>query len=103
MRGSRIQVWALEYNKCNKFKVRPDPIITWWLGDSFIGSAAHISHKVGNITRSVLTLTPRHGDDQRLLTCRAENTQIQDGALQDAWKLTVYCKCDSEITSVLCA
>lgn len=73
--------------------IRPDPIITWWLGDSFIRSAAHISHKVGNITRSVLTLTPRHGDDQRVLTCRAENTQISDGALQDAWKLTVYCEC----------
>ena len=72
--------------------IRPDPIITWWLGDSFIRSAAHISHKVGNITRSVLTLTPRHGDDQRVLTCRAENTQISDGALQDAWKLTVYCE-----------
>ena len=47
---------------------------------------------MGNITRSVLSLTPRHGDDQRVLTCRAENTMIKDGALQDAWKLTVYCE-----------
>ena len=88
---------------------RPDPVITWWLSDSFIGSAAHLSHKVGNITRSVLmmmimmmmmmmisrsvlTFTPRPGDDGRVLTCRAENTMIKDGALQDAWKLTVYCE-----------
>ena len=78
--------------ECEAAGSRPDPVITWWLADTFIGTAAHISHKVGNISKSVLTFTPQHHDDQKVLTCRAENTQIKDGALQDSWKLTVYCK-----------
>ena len=78
--------------ECEAAGSRPDPIITWWLADTFIGTSSHISHKVGNISKSVLTFTPQHHDDQKVLTCRAENTQIKDGALQDSWKLTVYCE-----------
>ena len=49
--------------------------------------------QVGNISKSVLTLRPRHEDDQKVLTCRAENTEMEEGALQDSWRLTVHCKC----------
>ena len=78
--------------ECEAAGSRPDPVITWWLADTFIGSNAHVTQKVGNISKSVLTFTPQHHDDQKVLTCRAENTQIKDGALQDSWKLTIYCK-----------
>jgi len=76
--------------ECEAAGSRPDPVITWWLADTFIGSNAHTTQKVGNISKSVLTFTPEHHDDQKVLTCRAENTQIKDGALQDSWKLSVY-------------
>ena len=48
--------------------------------------------QVGNISKSVLTFRPRHEDDHKMLTCRAENTQMEEGALQDSWRLTVHCK-----------
>ena len=98
---------------------RPDPVITWWLGDTFLAATQHVTTKVeqqniffpflinifplvllyflvcqvGNISKSVLTLRPRHEDDQKVLTCRAENTEMEEGALQDSWRLTVHCKC----------
>ena len=97
---------------------RPDPVITWWLGDTFLAATQHVTTKVeqqniffpflinifpfvliyflvcqvGNISKSVLTLRPRHEDDQKVLTCRAENTEMEEGALQDSWRLTVHCK-----------
>ena len=78
--------------ECEAAGSRPDPVMTWWLGDIFLSSSQHITHNVDNITKSVLSLSPDHTDDQKMLTCRAENTNIVDGALQDSIKLTVYCK-----------
>ena len=53
--------------------------------------------QVGNISKSVLTFRPRHEDDQKMLTCRAENTQMEEGALQDSWRLTVHCKLELQM------
>lgn len=78
--------------ECEAAGSRPEPVMTWWLGDTFLSHADHVTHKVGNITKSVLSLVPTHKEDQKMLTCRAENTKISDGALQDSVKLTVYCQ-----------
>ena len=51
-----------------------------------------VRQREGNLTRSVLTLEPEYRDDGKKLTCRAENTEISDGALQDSTLLTVYCE-----------
>lgn len=45
----------------------------------------------GNISTSVLKLTPRVGDHGKSLTCRAENTRLEGSALEDSWKLAVFC------------
>jgi len=80
-----------EYSiECEAAGSRPDPVITWWLGDTFLGHNNQVVEKIGNISKSVLKFTPKHQDDQKVLTCRAENTEIKDGAIQDSWKLTVY-------------
>ena len=82
-----------EYSmECEAAGSRPDPVITWWLGDTFLGHNNQVVEKIENISKSVLKFKPKHIDDQKVLTCRAENTQIKDGAIQDSWKLTVYCK-----------
>ena len=78
--------------ECEAAGSRPDPVITWWLGDTFISQNKQVNQKVGNITKSILTFEPDHGDDGMVLTCRAENTEMREGALQDSWKLTVYCE-----------
>ena len=79
--------------ECEAAGSRPDPVMTWWLGDTFVSHTDQLtSSKVGNISKSILTFEPTHQDDGKILTCRAENTQIKDGALQDSWKLSVYCE-----------
>ena len=75
---------------CEAAGSRPDPVITWWLGDTFLGHNNQVVEKIrNNISKSVLKFKPKHIDDQKVLTCRAENTQIKDGVIQDSWKLTV--------------
>ena len=90
--GQPLSVGTEYAMECEAAGSRPDPVITWWLGDTFLGHNNQVVEKIGNISKSVLKFTPKHLDDQKVLTCRAENTEIKDGAIQDSWKLTVYCK-----------
>ena len=41
---------------------------------------------------SVLTFIPMVDDDGKYLTCRAENPFIPDSAIEDKWRIVVYCK-----------
>ena len=90
--GEPLSVGKIYLVECEAAGSRPEPVITWWLGDTFVSHNNQLKQKVGNISKSILTLEPAHQDDGKILTCRAENTQIKDGALQDSWKLSVYCE-----------
>ena len=90
--GEPLSVGKKYLVECEAAGARPDPVMTWWLGDTFISHNKQVKEKKGNITRSILTFSPEHSDDGKVLTCRAENTQMKEGAMQDSWKLTVYCK-----------
>jgi len=46
----------------------------------------------GNQSVSVLSFVPGIDDDGKYLTCRAENTEINDSALEDRWRLNVHCE-----------
>lgn len=46
----------------------------------------------GNESVSVLSFIPVIDDDGKYLTCRAENPEINDSALEDRWRLNVHCK-----------
>ena len=48
---------------------------------------------MGNVTTSVLKLTPREGDHGKSLVCRAENPRLEGSAIEDNWKLAVFCEC----------
>lgn len=50
-----------------------------------------------NQSLSILTFVPVIEDDGKYLTCRAENPSIPDSALEDKWRLNVYCKYKSKI------
>jgi hypothetical protein len=46
----------------------------------------------GNLSVSVLSFVPGIDDDGKYLTCRAENPEINDSALEDRWRLNVHCE-----------
>ena len=46
----------------------------------------------GNISSTVFHFTPEKEDDQKFLSCQARNDLIPDTAVEDQWKITVYCK-----------
>ena len=35
---------------------------------------------------------PQKDDDQKFLSCQGKNELIDDIAVEDQWKITVYCK-----------
>ena len=46
----------------------------------------------GNVCTSVVEFNPKKEDDQKFLSCQARNELIDDIAVEDQWKITVYCK-----------
>ena len=91
---------------------RPEPVLTWWLGDTFLPgsrpgrpdiSSSASPGPSANISRSVLSFTPSWLEDGAMLTCRAENTQLEGegGAVQDSWRLAVHCECCTRRTAAL--
>jgi len=48
--------------------------------------------EVGNITRSVITMTPVPDDNGAQLVCTAENIRIINSTIQDLWTLNVHCE-----------
>ena len=44
------------------------------------------------MTTSILKYSARMGDNQKYLTCRAENPKMPATAKEDGLKLNIYCK-----------
>ena len=40
----------------------------------------------------MLRFQPRPTDHGKTLTCRAENTELSNAAIEDHWRLTIHCK-----------
>lgn len=50
------------------------------------------SEQPDNKSLSVLTYIPSMEDDGKYLTCRSENTFIENSAIEDKWRLVVHCE-----------
>lgn len=61
-----------------------------WMYESFLSLLQFAEQN--NQSLSILTFVPVIEDDGKYLTCRAENPSIPDSALEDKWRLNVYCK-----------
>ena len=46
----------------------------------------------GSVVTSVAVFTPSKEDDQKFVSCQARNPLIEDIAVEDQWKITVYCE-----------
>ena len=46
----------------------------------------------GNVSRSVLRITPKREDNGCMISCRAENPLIPRAVMEDSRKFIVYCK-----------
>ncbi|EEC20032.1 sidestep protein, putative, partial [Ixodes scapularis] len=76
---------------CSSSGSRPPAALTWWKGDQQIRPARDEDSKGGlSASTSVLLFTPTVDDNNRILSCRAENKAIPGSALEEGWKLEVY-------------
>jgi len=46
----------------------------------------------GNVSTSVLKMIPDVNDHGKSLICRAENSRLGGSAIEDTWKLAVFCQ-----------
>ncbi|XP_077562296.1 protein turtle-like isoform X2 [Haemaphysalis longicornis] len=80
---------------CSSSGSRPPATLTWWKGGQQIRPTRDIEEG-GNAggglsaSSSVLLFTPTVDDNNRILSCRAENKAIPGSALEEGWKLEVY-------------
>lgn len=47
---------------------------------------------MGNLTTSILTMTPSSEDNGKFLYCQADNPVIPGSSIEDGWKLDVHCR-----------
>ncbi|XP_065218970.1 cell adhesion molecule 3-like [Planococcus citri] len=76
--------------ECQSKGSYPSAEITWWFGSKKLPSNETRITAQGEV--SVISFKPNVTDDQRYLTCRAQNPHIQDianSAIEDKWRLNV--------------
>ncbi|XP_069683124.1 neural cell adhesion molecule 2 [Periplaneta americana] len=76
--------------ECKSSGSRPEAVITWWKNSRQIKRITKTHLEEGNQSVSVLSFVPVIDDDGKYLTCRAENPEINDSALEDRWRLNVH-------------
>ncbi|XP_011504734.1 PREDICTED: hemicentin-2-like [Ceratosolen solmsi marchali] len=75
--------------ECRSTGSRPEAIITWWKANKRIDNKTKNYASENNQSLSILSFVPSIDDDGKYLTCRAENPNIPDSALEDKWHLDV--------------
>ncbi|XP_049528834.1 hemicentin-1-like [Dermacentor silvarum] len=76
--------------RCQSRGAQPAARITWWKGGQQLGRT--VEKLEGNVTSSTLIFVPGPEDHERLLTCKADNPQLPDSAIEDAIFLSVTSK-----------
>uniref|UniRef100_A0ABD2X1F1 Uncharacterized protein n=1 Tax=Trichogramma kaykai TaxID=54128 RepID=A0ABD2X1F1_9HYME len=86
---SKIQTDKKYEVECRSTGSRPEALITWWIANERIYNQSKTYAAVNNQSLSVLSFVPSIEDDGKYLTCRSENPNIADSALEDKWRLDV--------------
>ncbi|XP_058796663.1 protein turtle-like isoform X2 [Phymastichus coffea] len=75
--------------ECRSSGSRPAAVITWWIANRRIDNQTKTYAPENNQSLSILSFVPNIEDNGKYLTCRAENPNITDSALEDKWHLDV--------------
>ncbi|GFU00828.1 nephrin [Nephila pilipes] len=75
---------------CRATGSRPPAVISWWKGTSKLKALKDNISVDGNVTTSIITMTPSSEDNGKHLSCRAENPLIAGSAIEYGWKLEVH-------------
>ncbi|XP_031784662.1 hemicentin-1 [Nasonia vitripennis] len=78
--------------ECRSTGSKPAAVITWWKAHKQIDNLTKTYAPQNNQSLSVLSFVPSIDDDGKYLTCRAENPNIPNSALEDKWHLDVQYK-----------
>lgn len=77
---------------CQSRGAQPPARITWWKGKEQLVRTVEKVDPTGNVTSSTLIFVPSAEDHERLLTCKADNSQLADSTIEDAVFLSVTCE-----------
>ncbi|XP_022246115.1 titin-like isoform X2 [Limulus polyphemus] len=76
--------------ECRTNGSRPPAEITWWKGSTQLRSTKNRTNKDETLTSSFLTIRPSREDAGKYLSCKAENPNMPNSAIEDGWVLEVY-------------
>uniref|UniRef100_A0A1B0AS08 Ig-like domain-containing protein n=1 Tax=Glossina palpalis gambiensis TaxID=67801 RepID=A0A1B0AS08_9MUSC len=78
--------------ECQAIGSRPPAKITWWMGNLELHGHSQKVSEDGNVSISLLMITPTREDHGKALSCRATNELVRNGVRETAMKLNVFCK-----------
>ncbi|EDW38366.1 GL12551 [Drosophila persimilis] len=76
--------------ECQAIGSRPPAKITWWMGNLELHGHSQKVSEDGNVSTSVLSITPTREDHGKALSCRATNELVRNGIRETAMKLNVF-------------
>ncbi|XP_054746444.1 hemicentin-1 [Anastrepha obliqua] len=76
--------------ECQAIGSRPPAKITWWMGNMELHGHSQKVSEDGNVSLSVLSITPTREDHGKALSCRATNELVRNGIRETAMKLNVF-------------
>lgn len=78
---------------CSSSGSRPPAVLTWWKsGEQLYASKEHQVQEGVSTSSSTILFTPAFEDNGLVLSCRAENQFIPGSAIEEGWKLDVFCE-----------
>ncbi|XP_076233965.1 neural cell adhesion molecule 2 [Calliopsis andreniformis] len=75
---------------CMTIGSRPPARLSWYMDGKKLNNYTEKVSPDGNMTSSTLVLKPTLHDHDKIVTCRAENTELRRGIAEDTWKLNVF-------------
>ncbi|XP_044729168.1 nephrin-like [Chrysoperla carnea] len=75
---------------CQSVGSRPPAQISWWMDGKQLSNHSQQNSADGNVSTSTLTLMPTRSDNDKSLTCRAENTHVHGGVEEATLRLNVF-------------